>query len=254
MELLSAINNIRHRFANHPVLTFIPAKHQTAGSDDIFKVESTLTTVEAFDLLSHDLGITSDILYEDCNQLMQNFYSHVWDWSFIPKSIWNQLPYYSKYEIIRIRVNDLMKYSQIKNNNNNDDKKEMIYLPLLPMEWINEYHPDLTIEQYLIGKDNNKQRFKWKKNQYRLYGVDWNDNTKYQTQAMYKFLDENMVKKIHVLPNQHRNDGKKWDEFVTANMISMHFRFKINYFALKGTPKSDDIWVNQYIQNHFNPN
>ena len=227
------------------------APAQTAGGkDNGFVLNNTLSTVDAFDLLAHDLGITSDMLYEDSNQFMQNFYAHIWDWSFVTKSIWNQLPYYSKYEIVRIRIKDLMNYA--RNNGKPMNIKQEKYLPLLPMEWVDAYHPDMTIEEYLIGKDNNKQRFKWKKNQFHLEGVDWNDNTKHQTQEMVKFLDENMVRKISVLPKQHRNDGEKWDEFMIPNMISPHFRFKINYFALKGVPSSGDIWINQYIKNYFN--
>ena len=70
------------------------------------------------------------------------------------------------------------------------------------------------MEKIVINKDLSEE------NQFHLEGVDWNDNTKNQTQEMIKFLDENFVKKIHVLPNQHRNAGEKWDEFAIPNMIS----------------------------------
>merc|ERR1712087_112682 len=124
-------------------------------------------------------------------------------------------------------------------------------VPLMPMEWIRAFEPSLSMEQMLVGSSSEKLRFKWKRGAVHLAGVDWNARTKQQSVVLNWFLDDNMVKRLALLPSQHRSDGDKWDVLVREGQIAQHLRFKINFLALKGAPTSGDTWINQYIQLNY---
>eukprot|EP01083_Nonionella_stella_P301742 1036886_1 len=189
------------------------------------------TTDDAFGMLQEDVSLD---LSSECDVLMNDFYSNVWDWQFIPSAILGELVAYHKYEIVRIRMHHMMKLCQYQYGQQ--------HIPLLPPIWNSKYNSSLSIQQ-LFAMDCDEES---SDSDFHFDGVQWNQITQRQINIVCQYLDANLVRKIQFLPIQHRKEAEKWNQLMQNNKIAPHLRFKINFYAIRGLPNSDDDWINSY--------
>eukprot|EP01083_Nonionella_stella_P301741 1036881_1 len=197
------------------------------------------TTDDAFGMLQEDVSLD---LSSECDVLMNDFYSNVWDWQFIPSAILGELVAYHKYEIVRIRMHHMMKLCQYQYGQQ--------HIPLLPPIWNSKYNSSLSIQQ-LFAMDCDEES---SDSDFHFDGVQWNQITQRQINIVCQYLDANLVRKIQFLPIQHRKEAEKWNQLMQNNKIAPHLRFKINFYAIRGLPNSDDDWINSYIECNFQHN
>ena len=86
-------------------------------------------------------------LENECNILLNNFYSNIWDWQFITNDILKKLNAYQRYEIVRIRMQHIIKLCQYQYGQQN--------IPLLPPIWNSQYNSNLLLHQILLQQTNN---------------------------------------------------------------------------------------------------
>ena len=241
-------------FELYELLTIIRSKYNDSMNNinNILPFQSNLywekLTVDAFKILEKDINLS---LINECNILMNNFYSNIWDWQFITNEILLQLNAYQRYEIVRIRMQHIIKLCQYQYGQQN--------IPLLPPIWNSQYNANLLIHRILPQTDDekqikqNQQQTYTNYHQFRFDGLDFNENTKSKIKILVQYLDKNFVRKIQFLPIQHRNkkNEKEWTKLFENNNISKHLRFKINFYSIQGLPNSDDIWINNYIQKNY---
>eukprot|EP01084_Bolivina_argentea_P059447 108566_1 len=230
-ELYCIMQYIQH---NHPLIQFYnPKKKKTVTS--FLDIDWTMTTDQVFDVLEHDLNLTQGELSQDVDILMNHFYSNLWDLLFVPDQCWQSMPYYHKYQIVRIRVHDLLKQCQEKYNLN-----PKMLNPKLPTPWGTQYNGMESVEFILFNSGKKKDKFS-------LYGTDWSKSTQKAVKCINEYLTKNMVKKIQFLPNEHCKNNDNWTRYMSQYDIPSHIRFKLNFYAIKGQIQTEDQWLHNYV-------
>eukprot|EP01084_Bolivina_argentea_P033976 62845_1 len=226
MELLTEIRN-KYNDSMNNISHILPFKQNIYWEKKTF---------DAFKILSEDINLN---LEKECNILMNNFYSNIWDWQFINNNILiNELNGYNKYEIVRIRMQHMIKLCQYQYGPQN--------IPILPPIWKSQFNENLIIHKILQCDNGNNQS-----DCFHFDGLNWNEFTKKKIKIVTKYLDNNFVRKLQFLPIQHRKNNNLWNKLIKNNNISKHLRFKINFYSIKGLPNSDDSWINNYIHKHY---
>eukprot|EP01083_Nonionella_stella_P188595 695489_1 len=220
--------------------TVNPSKKRRKSTVKKLKIEDinwTMRTDQVMALLEEDMHLSKGELDEDCELMMNNFYSNLWDWFFIPRDFWTSLPYYNAFEIVRIRVRDIMKECEDKYKINKNKT-----MPTLPDEWVQKYDPKLSTEQLLCG-GNNKQ--------FMFDGLDWSQDTAKHIELIQAYMHKNYIGKLQLICREHAKNNDIWTQYMTDNQIPSHIRFKINFYSVRGDMQTDDIWLNDYIKNHY---
>eukprot|EP01084_Bolivina_argentea_P110627 197486_1 len=197
----------------------------------------TMTTDKVFKLLENDLNLKQDELKEDCDVLMNNFYSNLWDWFFIPNELWKKLPYFNKYHVVRNRIEELMKLCMEKYNMNKNKT-----IPTLPELWLNKYNKNLSVEQILFGRN---------KNEFMFDGLNWNEYTTKNIKLIHEYFNKNYVGKLQFVAREHSKKNNIWTQYMNDNQIPSHIRFKINFYSIKGNIQTNDEWLNKYIKTNY---
>ena len=196
------------------------------------EMDWTIKTEEAMLILERDMNMEPGTLTPDCNLLMEAFYS-------IPEEGWNSLPNYKRFDIVRVRIKDLMDECAQKYHLNMDDDD---CRPRLPEEWLNKYDPESSIEQLFRG--GNKKQFT-------LDGLHWSKETARSIRVIEEYLNQNYVGKLMFIAEEHAQKNKAWTQYLEENAVPSHIRFKINYFSSRGCLQSDDDWLNAYISRNY---
>eukprot|EP01083_Nonionella_stella_P107324 310704_1 len=212
-------------------------RKSTVKKPKIEDIDWTMRTDQVMALLEEDMHLSKGELDEDCELMMNNFYSNLWDWFFIPRDFWTSLPYYNAFETVRIRVQDIMKECEVKYKINKDKT-----MPTLPDEWSHKYDPNLSIQQVLCG-GNNKQ--------FMFDGLDWSQHTVKHIELIQAYMHKNYIGKLQFVCQEHAKNNDIWTQYMTDNQIPSHIRFKINFYSVRGDMQTDDIWLNDYIKNHY---
>ena len=137
-------------FELYELLTIIRGKYEDPLNNihNILPFKSNLywekLTIDAFKILQQDINLN---LENECNILMNNFYSNIWDWQFITNDILKKLNAYQRYEIVRIRMQHIIKLCQYQYGQQN--------IPLLPPIWNSQYNSNLLLHQILLQQTNN---------------------------------------------------------------------------------------------------
>jgi len=203
----------------------------------VIHIDWTMRTDELMGLLEQDMNLTKGELSADCDLLMNNFYSNLWDWFFITDQFWETLPYYDSFEIVRIRIYELMEEC-VEKYNINENKT----IPTFPELWLKRYDGKLSIEQVLFG--GNKKLFSFD-------GVDWNETTMNKIKLIHEYLNKNYVGKLHLVAEEHCNNNDVWNKYMNDNKIPSHIRFKMNFYSIRGNIQTDDEWLNDYIKSNY---
>merc|ERR1711879_294014 len=146
------------------------------------------------------MGICLD-LSRECAILMESFYSNLWDWQFMSDAMLKQLSGFQKYEMVRIRMQHIVKLCQFQYGQYGSN------VPLLPPIWNSQYNKELLVDGVLgnrIPSDVAKEDDDEKEKGFTLDGMEWSEWTIRKRDVVHDFLEENYVRILWLLPIEHR--------------------------------------------------